>query len=102
VRAGAPARRTLVVLLRPSHLESPVSETSFGFLLFGSVGAVGAALAVGTLAALWRYHRTGAFPNHEPGEMVERSKLRWMWVRVVLGLGLAAYGVYIVDASGVL
>jgi hypothetical protein len=79
-----------------------VSETSFGFLLFGSVGAVGAALAVGTLAALWRYHRTGAFPNHEPGEVVPRSKLRWMWVRVVLGLALAAYGVYIVDASGVL
>lgn len=86
----------------PSHLESSVSETSFGFLLFGSVGAVGAAMAFGTLAALWRYHRTGAFPNHEPGEVVERRKLAWMWVRVVSGLALAAYGISIVDASGVL
>jgi hypothetical protein len=34
--------------------------------------------------------------------VVPRSKLGWMWVRVVLGLALAAYGVYIVDASGVL
>jgi hypothetical protein len=79
-----------------------VSETSFGFLLFGSVGALGAALAVGTLAAIARYHRTGAFPGHEPGEVVERGKYVRLWVRVVIGLGLAAYGVYIVDASGVL
>jgi hypothetical protein len=79
-----------------------VSETSFGFLAFGSIGAVGAALAVGTLAALYRYHRTGAFPGHDGSEVVPRSKLVRMWVRVVVGLGLAAYGVYVVDASGVL
>jgi hypothetical protein len=79
-----------------------VSETSFGFLLFGSIGAIGAALAVGTLAALWRYHRTGAFPGHEAGEVVARGKLARMWLRVVLGLLVAAYGVYVVNESGVL
>lgn len=79
-----------------------MSETSFGFLAFGSIGAIGAALAVGTLAALWRYRRTGAFPGHEPGEVVSRARLVRMWFRVVVGLGLAAYGVYVVDRSGVL
>jgi hypothetical protein len=79
-----------------------VSETSFGFLLFGSVGAVGAALAFGTLAALLRYHRTGAFPGHEPGEVVSRGKYVGLWIRVVGGLALAIYGAYIVAESGVL
>lgn len=79
-----------------------MSETSFGFLLFGTVGAVGAALAFGTLAALWRYHRTGAFPNHEPGETIPRATYTKLWIRVGIGLALAAYGVYIVIDSGVL
>jgi hypothetical protein len=79
-----------------------VSETSWGFLLFGSVGAVGAALAFGTLAALLRYHRTGAFPGHEPGEVITRGRYVRLWLRVVVGLAVAAYGVYVVDASGVL
>ncbi len=63
-----------------------MSDTSFGFLLFGSVGAIGAALALGTLAALWRYHRTGAFPGHDTAEVVPRGKLVRMWIRVVLGV----------------
>jgi hypothetical protein len=79
-----------------------VSETSFGFLFFGSIGAIGAALAFGTLAALLRYHRTGAFPGHEPGEVITRSKYVRLWLRVVGGLVVAAYGVYVVDRSGVL
>ncbi|MEX1178457.1 MAG: hypothetical protein WEB09_08335 [Nitriliruptor sp.] len=79
-----------------------MSETSFGFLLFGSVGAIGAAMAFGTLAALWRYHRTGTFPGHDTPEVVPRAKLVRMWLRVVIGLAIAAYGVYVVEASGVL
>lgn len=79
-----------------------MSETSFGFLFFGSIGAVGAALAFGTLAALLRYHRTGAFPGHEPGEEVTRGKYVRLWVRVVAGLVVAAYGVYVVNEAGVL
>jgi hypothetical protein len=79
-----------------------VSETSFGFLFFGSIGAIGAALAFGTLAALLRYHRTGAFPGHEPGEVITRGKYVRLWLRVVVGLIVAAYGVYVVDRAGVL
>jgi hypothetical protein len=79
-----------------------VSETSFGFLFFGSIGAIGAALAFGTLAALLRYHRTGAFPGHEPGEVITRGKYVRLWLRVVVGLVVAAYGVYVVDRAGVL
>jgi hypothetical protein len=79
-----------------------VSETSFGFLFFGSIGAIGAALAFGTLAALLRYHRTGAFPGHEPGEVITRRKYVRLWLRVVVGLIVAAYGVYVVDRAGVL
>lgn len=79
-----------------------MSETSFGFLLFGSVGAVGAALAFGTLAALLRYHRTGTFPNHQAGEPIARGKYVGLWVRVVVGILVAIYGAYIVVDSGVL
>lgn len=79
-----------------------MSDTSFGFLFFGSIGAIGAALAVGTLAAILRYHRTGAFPGHEPGEVVSRGKYVRLWLRVVLGFLVAAYGVYVVNESGVL
>ncbi|WP_052665027.1 hypothetical protein [Nitriliruptor alkaliphilus] len=79
-----------------------MSETSFGFLFFGSIGAIGAAMAFGTLAALMRYHRTGAFPGHEPGEVVTRSRYVRLWLRVVLGFAVAAYGVYVVAESGVL
>lgn len=79
-----------------------MSETSFGFLFFGSIGAIGAALAAGTLAALVRYHRTGAFPGHDPGEVVSRGKYARLWLRVVLGVLVAIYGVYVVAESGVL
>lgn len=67
---------------------------SWHFLIVGSLGAVGAALAVGTLAALWRYHRTGRFPDAEndPAE-VTTGRLLGLWLRVVLGLGVAAYAV---------
>jgi hypothetical protein len=79
-----------------------VSDTSFLFLLLGSLGAVGAALAVGTLAALLRYHRTGAFPGHEPGEEVGRRKYVTLWVRVAVGIVLTIYGIAVVQRAGVL
>jgi hypothetical protein len=79
-----------------------VSDTSFGFLLLGSLAAVGAALAIGTLAALWRYHRTGTFPGHEPGIEVPRRRLVGLWARVGIGAAIAVYGVIVVQRSGVL
>lgn len=38
---------------------------SWVFLLVGGLGAVGAALSLGTLAAWIRYERTGEVPGHE-------------------------------------
>lgn len=65
---------------------------SWQFLIVGSLGALGAALAVGTLAALWRYHRTGSFPDAENDpQPVTTGRLAGLWVRVVLGLGVAVY-----------
>lgn len=72
------------------------------FLLVGTFGAVGAALAVGTAAALLRYHRTGEFPGGDAGHGVARSRLGWLWVRVVLGAAIAAWAVVDLRSAGLL
>lgn len=71
------------------------------FLLVGTFGAVGAALAVGTGAALVRYHRTGDFPGDE-GEPVRRSRIVALWLRVVVGAAIAAYAVIDLNDAGLL
>lgn len=72
-----------------------MGETSWTFLLVGSFAAVGAALAVGTLLAIVRYHRTGAFPGREePGGDVTTAQLVALWVRVGVGVVVAAIGVW--------
>lgn len=79
-----------------------MSDTSFGFLILGSVGAVGFALAFGTLAAMLNYRRTGSFPGHDEGQVLSRRDWTKLWVRVVLGIGVGIYGVDVVIRSGVL
>ena len=64
---------------------------SWVFLLVGGLGAVGAALSLGTLAALVRYERTGELPGRDedapvPGSGVRRRLL----VRIVVGALVAA------------
>lgn len=80
--------------------------TSWAFLLVGSFAAVGAALAFGTLAALVRYHRTGALPGGEPGETsAERlspGRYATLWVRVAIGLVLAGAGIAVLRGSGLI
>lgn len=71
------------------------------FLLVGTFGAVGAALAVGTAAALVRYHRTGDFPGAEGGP-IARSRLVGLWLRVVVGAAIAAYAVVDLRGAGLL
>jgi hypothetical protein len=72
-----------------------LGETSWTFLLVGSFAAVGAALAVGTLLAILRYHRTGVFPGREEaGGDVTTVQLVALWVRVGIGVVLAAIGVW--------
>lgn len=71
------------------------------FLLVGTFGAVGAALAAGTGAALVRYHRTGEFPGGGDAP-IPRTRLVSLWLRVVVGATIAAYAVVDLSAAGLL
>lgn len=72
------------------------------FLIVGSFAAVGAALAVGTLAALVRYRRTGTMPGSDEPVELPRRRLIGMWARIVIGVVLAVYGIATLDVSGLL
>lgn len=74
---------------------------SWRFLLIGSVGAVGAALAVGTVAALVRYHRTGSFPGREDVE-VPPAQLVGLYLRVLVGVAVAVWGAVSLAEAGLL
>jgi hypothetical protein len=66
---------------------------SWQFLVLGSFGAVGVALALGTLAALGQYKRHGHFPNASPGdEPPTRKQFVGLWARVVIGVALGIAG----------
>jgi hypothetical protein len=79
-----------------------VGETSWAFLLVGSFAAVGAAMAVGTLAALLRYRRTGIFPGSEGPEVLPRARLVALWVRVGVGAVLTVLGIIALVRAGLL
>jgi len=78
-----------------------VGETSWAFLLVGSFAAVGAAMAVGTLAALVRYHRTGVFPGAEEQEDVPERRIVALWFRVGIGVVLTIIGIVAIDRAGI-
>ncbi len=76
---------------------------SWQFLIVGSFAAVGAAMALGTLAALVRYHRTGQLPREDGSDApASRGQLVGLWVRVVVGAGIAVYGVLSLSRAGLL
>lgn len=79
-----------------------MGDTSWSFLLIGSFAAVGAAMTVGTLAALLRYHRTGSMPGGEAPAEVERRRLVGLWIRVVVGVVLTLIGLAAMRRAGVL
>jgi predicted lysophospholipase L1 biosynthesis ABC-type transport system permease subunit len=79
-----------------------VGETSWLFLLVGSFAAVGAAMALGTLAALLRYQRTGQFPGSEEVAELPRRRLVALWVRVAVGLVLTIIGIIALVRAGLL
>ena len=77
-----------------------MGDTSWTFLLVGSFAALGAAMAAGTLAALWRHRRTGTMPgSDEPVELDPRRRAG-LWGRVAVGLVLAAAGVVAMVRAG--
>lgn len=79
-----------------------MGETSWAFLLVGSFAAVGAAMAVGTLAALLRYHQTGVFPGAEDDGQIPQSRLIALWARVGVGVVLTVIGIIAIDRAGIL
>jgi hypothetical protein len=78
-----------------------VGETSWIFLLVGSFAAVGAAMALGTLAALVRYRRTGTFPGHEGAVTATRRQVVGLYIRIAVGVVLTIVGVVALVRSGV-
>ena len=76
---------------------------SWVFLLVGGLGAIGAALSLGTLAALVQFRRHGTLPGQDQdqdhGEDQDRGGdppppepgvERQLWVRIVMGAVVAA------------
>lgn len=78
-----------------------MGETSWAFLIVGSFAAIGAAMALGTLAALIRYHRTGVFPGAEGSAEVPSRRLTALWIRVVVGVVLTIIGVVAIVRAGI-
>jgi hypothetical protein len=95
----AAARRTLPATT--SDATGPGRAEVERFLLVGTFGAVGAALAVGTAAALLRYHRTGEFPGTD-GEAISRGRRRSLWARVVVGGAIATWALADLSSAGLL
>lgn len=77
--------------------------SSWVFLLVGGIGAVGAALAFGTVAALLRLRRDGRLPGQPPGAPPpDERTIRALWLRIVLGLVVAAASVASLASQGLL
>lgn len=64
-------------------------DGSWTFLLVGGFGAIGAAMALGTMAALVRYHRSGVWPGQEGADDVTTRRLVGLYLRVIVGVVLA-------------
>ena len=79
-----------------------MGESSWAFLLVGSFAAIGAAMALGPLAALVRYHRTGVFPGAEDSVELPHRRLIALWIRVGVGVVLTIMGVIALNRAGIL
>lgn len=72
------------------------------FILVGSFAAVGAALAVGTSAALVRYFRTGTLPGHDEPVDLSNARIVGLSARVIAGAAVCVYGVVSLRGAGLL
>jgi hypothetical protein len=76
---------------------------SWVFLLVGGVGAVGAALTIGTLAALVRLRREGTLPGQPPDAgPPPPATVRALWLRVAVGAVVAAVCAVSLASQGLL
>jgi hypothetical protein len=66
--------------------------TGYVLIFYWTVVALGAALFLGTGAALVRYRRTGAFPGGATGHQPSRRETTRVVLRCVVGLVLTAGG----------
>lgn len=78
-----------------------MGETSWLFLIIGSFAAVGAAMAVGTVAAVVRYRRTGTFPGSDEPVVLTTRRRVMLWVRIVVGVVLTIIGIIAIDRAGI-
>lgn len=76
--------------------------SSWTFLLVGSFAAVGAAMAAGTIAALWRHRRTGTMPGSDDLVDLTPARRRVLWLRVTVGLVLTGMGVEALRRLGII
>jgi hypothetical protein len=79
-----------------------VGDSSWTFLLVGSFAALGAAMAVGTLAALARHRRTGTMPGSDEQVELTPARRRVLWLRVGVGLVLTAMGLEALRRVGII
>jgi hypothetical protein len=78
-----------------------VGETSWLFLIIGSFAALGAAMAAGTFAALWRHRKTGTMPGSDEPTELSRGKLISLWIRIVVGAVVAVAGIIWIQRTGI-
>ena len=79
-----------------------MGDSSWTFLLVGSFAALGAAMAVGTAAALWQHHRTGTMPGSDEPADLSPARRRVLHLRIVVGVVLTAIGIAALRRVGVL
>jgi hypothetical protein len=80
---------------------------SWVFLLVGGLGAVGAAMTLGTVAAMVQYRRTGTLPGQgdEDGDATATdgpATMRRLVIRIVLGAVVAVVCFVILAQQGLL
>jgi hypothetical protein len=79
-----------------------VGDSSWTFMLVGSFAAMGAAMSVGTLAALVRHRRTGTMPGSDDQVDLTPARRRVLWLRVVVGLVLTVMGLEALRRVGII
>lgn len=75
---------------------------SWVFLLVGGLGATGAALSLGTIAALVQYRRTGTLPGGDDAPEPGPDTTRRLVVRVVIGVVVAVSCAMVLAEQGLL